>query len=347
MKNPTLHCAAAIAALLLTNLASAQTDPSAVADAVIEQMNSRYVYPEVARKVEAHLRARLKAHAFDAATTGQALAEQLTGELVKVTHDKHIHVEYSEEPLPPRTDAEPSAEEKAAMRDMERQHNFGVERVERLPFNIGYIELQGFADLPDAGETITAAMTLLAHTDALIVDLRQNHGGDPSTVAFTLSYLFDQRTHLNDLHWREGNRVEQYWTHEWVPGRRFGQKKPVYVLVSGQTFSGGEEFAYDVKNLKRATLVGEVTGGGANPGDRYRLTPHFEMFVPTGRAVSPITHTSWEGTGVQPDVQVEPARALDKAQSLLLRQMLEREQDPRRKASLQRRIDSLDGKSAR
>jgi C-terminal processing protease CtpA/Prc len=317
-----------------------------VVDAVIQQMNSRYVFPEVARKVEAGLRAKLRAHAFDGAASGEALAEQLTGELLEITHDKHIRVEYSEEPLPPRTDAQPSAEEKAAIHEMERQHNFGVERVERLPFNIGYIDLRGFADLAIAGDTITAAMTLVAGTDALIVDLRQNHGGEPSTVAFTLSYLFDQRTHVNDLYWREGGRTEQYWTQDWVPGKRFGQGKPLYVLTSGQTFSGGEEFAYDLKNLKRATLVGEVTGGGANPGDSYQLTPHFEMFVPTGRAVSPVTHTNWEGTGVQPDVRVEADRALDVAQSLLLKQMLSSERDPRRQDSLQRRLESLDKPAA-
>lgn len=338
-----------LAAFSLTSMALAQAAPvpakpdaAPVVDAVIQQMNARYVHPEVAKKVEAGLRAKLRARAFDAAATGEALAEQLTQELFEITHDKHIRVGFSEDPLPPRTEAQLSAEEKAAVLEMQRQHNFGVERVERLPFNIGYIDLRGFADLAGAGETITAAMTLVAGTDALIVDLRQNHGGDPSTVAFTLSYLFDQRTHLNDLYWREGQRTEQFWTQDWVPGKRFGQAKPVYVLTSGQTFSGGEEFAYDLKNLKRATLVGEVTGGGSNPGDDYPLTQHFGMFVPTGRAISPVTRTNWEGTGVQPDVRVDADRALDVAQSMLLKQMLQGERDPRRQQSLQRRLESLD-----
>jgi len=230
MKTFSLRCGLTLAALSLTHVAPAQAAPAKpevapVADAVIEQMNSRYVYPEVAKTVEAGLRAKLRAQAFDGAATGQALAAQLTDELVRITHDKHIHIRFSEEPLPPRTDALPGAEEKAAMYEMERQHNFGVERVERLPFNIGYVDLHGFADLADAGETFGAAMTMIANTDALIVDLRQNHGGDPATVAFALSYLFDQRTRLNDLYWREEDRTEQYWTQDWVPGRRFGQKR--------------------------------------------------------------------------------------------------------------------------
>jgi retinol-binding protein 3 len=347
-------CAATLAVFTLAGTASAQTpqapadgtQPALVVEAVIGQMNRHYVFPDVAKKVEAGLKSRLSAKAFDTAPGGDALAAALTDELVKITGDKHIRVGYSAEPLQPSTGTGPSAEEKAEQREMERQHNFGVERVERLPFNIGYVDLHGFATLADAGDTIAAAMSLVANTDALIIDLRQNHGGDPSTVAFALSYLFDVRTHVNDLQWREGGRTEQFWTHDWVPGKRFGQSKPVYVLTSGDTFSGGEEFAYDLKNLKRATLVGEVTGGGANPGDMQPLTAHFEMFVPSGRAVSPITHTNWEGTGVQPDVAVDKARALEVAQSRLLLPMLEREQDPRRKASLQRRLDELASKVA-
>lgn len=353
MKSSTRRFATTIVAFCLTGTALAHAapapskpEPALVVDAVIRQMNEHYVFPEVASKVEAGLRAKLRDRAFEAAATGEDLALQLTSELAALTHDKHIRVEYSEQALPPREDALPSAEEKAAFREMERQHNFGVERVERLPFNIGYVDLRGFAELADAGETIAAAMTLVAGTDALIVDLRHNHGGDPSTVAFALSYLFDQRTHLNDLYWREGARTQQFWTQEWVPGKRFGQSRPVYVLTSGQTFSGGEEFAYDVKNLKRATLVGEVTGGGANPGDNFRLTPHFEMFVPTGRAVSPVTHTNWEGVGVQPDVRVDADRALDRAQALALEKMLQGERDPRRQQSMQRRLQELERPAA-
>jgi C-terminal processing protease CtpA/Prc len=116
-----------------------------------------------------------------------------------------------------------------------------------LPGNIGLIELRGFASAEWAGEAIAAAMTLVAHTDALVFDLRRNGGGDPATVALVSSYLFGERTHLNDLHWREGNRVEQFWTQDWVPGARFGGSKPVYVLTSSRTFSGAEEFSYNLK----------------------------------------------------------------------------------------------------
>jgi hypothetical protein len=349
MKPTFLHCSVALAVFSLAGATSAQAaqtpadgvKPPQVVEAVIGQMNRHYVFPEMAKRVEAGLKSKLAAKAFDKAADGDALAAALTDELVKITGDKHIRVGYSAEPLPPSGDAGPSAEEKAAMREMERQHNFGVERVERLPFNIGYVDLHGFAALADAGDTIAAAMSLVANTDALIIDLRQNHGGEPSTVAFALSYLFDERTHLNDLVWREGGRTEQYWTHDWVPGKRFGQTKPVYVLTSGDTFSGGEEFAYDLKNLKRATIVGATTGGGAHPGSGRRLTDHFIAMVPSGRSISPITHGDWEGTGVVPDVAIEPEKALNKAQAIYLAEKLAATTDEQMRGDIQKRLAEL------
>lgn len=309
-----------------------------VVDSAIEQMKQHYVFPEMSRQVEAALRQQWQAKAFDHLDDAKAFADKLTAELQAVTRDKHIRVRYSAFALPPRTDATPSAEEDARYRRDERLRNYGVERVERLEGNIGYIDLRGFAPTEWAGETLAAAMTLVAHTDALIVDLRKNGGGDPGTVAFMTSYLFDARTHLNNLYWREGDRTEQFHTHDWVPGKRFGQKKPVYVLTSNRTFSGAEEFGYNLKNLKRATLIGETTGGGANPGDLFPLTPHFGMFVPTGRAISPVTKTNWEGTGVEPDVKVPSARAFDVALAMALKQVIAAEPDAERRTALQQRL---------
>jgi C-terminal processing protease CtpA/Prc len=159
-------------------------------------------------------------------------------------------------------------------------------------------------------------MGFLANTDALIVDLRRNGGGRPEMVALLSSYLFDERTHLNDLYWREGNRTDEFWTNATVAGPRYGGKKPVFVLTSKRTFSGAEEFAYNLKALKRATIVGETSGGGAHPGDMQKIADGFAMFVPTGRAINPVTKTNWEGVGVEPDVVVPADQALDKAKEL-------------------------------
>src|SRR5438045_8293655 len=158
-------------------------------------------------------------------------------------------------------------------------------------------------------------MNYLAHVDAIIFDLRENSGGDPRMVEMVSSYLFDKPTHLNDLYNRKEDFTTQYWTLPYVPGATLADK-PVFVLTSKSTFSGAEEFAYNLKNLKRATIVGETTGGGAHPVEGHRIDDHFMIGVPFARAVNPISKTNWEGTGVEPDVQVKAAEALDKAEDL-------------------------------
>jgi retinol-binding protein 3 len=158
-------------------------------------------------------------------------------------------------------------------------------------------------------------MAFVAHTDALIFDLRDNGGGDPAMVAFIASYLFDRHTHLNDLYNRRENSTEQYWTLPYVPGERL-PKQPVFVLTSSHTFSGAEEFCYDLKTQKRATIVGETTGGGAHPVGGHTVADYFMIGVPFAKAVNPVTKTNWEGTGVEPDVKVSAADALTTAEKL-------------------------------
>jgi C-terminal processing protease CtpA/Prc len=166
-------------------------------------------------------------------------------------------------------------------------------------------------------------MNFLAHTNALIIDLRQCRGGNPGMVALISSYLFDgEPLHLNSLYWREEDFTQQYWTLPYVPGKRYSDK-PVYVLTSPATFSAGEEFAYNLQTRQRATLVGATTGGGAHPGSPYRLHPHFEVFIPVGRAINPVTNDNWEGKGVIPDITVAQEKALNVAHRLALETIIE------------------------
>jgi C-terminal processing protease CtpA/Prc len=169
-----------------------------------------------------------------------------------------------------------------------------------------------------AAEPLSAALTLASRAQALIVDLRANRGGDPDTVAFVCSYLLDERTHLNTMHWRDGERSEQSWSLPYVPGARFGGSKPLYVLSSDSTFSAAEELAYDLQQLGRAVVVGEPTRGGAHPCQGWTLHPHLEATVPVGRAINPVSGTNWEGTGVQPDIPCAAADALGHAHALAL-----------------------------
>jgi C-terminal processing protease CtpA/Prc len=206
------------------------------------------------------------------------------------------------------------------MREQQRrqmaQINCGFEKLEILPGNVGYLKFNMFADPEVCGPTATTAMAFLENAAALIVDMRDNGGGSPEMVAYVTTYLFDERTHLNDLWTRSTGETKQFWTRPELPGKRLGTQ-PVYVLTSSRTFSGGEEFTYNLQSLKRATIVGETTGGGAHPVRGVSIDERFMIGVPFARAINPITNTNWEGTGVTPDVQVPAADALEKAQELV------------------------------
>ena len=322
----------ALSSILYLNIASAQQQPqippdrpvdaaarSTVIDTLLKELNDTYVFPEVAKKMESDLRSRLAKNEYDSLTTGRAFAEKLTNDLQAISKDKHLRVRFSYEPLPTRQDRrEPTEAEREQGRWFNKRVNYGFEKVERMNGNIGYIDLRGFNDHEAGAETVAAAMTLLQNTEAIIFDLRQNGGGNPSMIALISSYLFgDKPVHLNDLYWRKGDRTDQFWTKPEQAKIKF-PNKDIYVLTSNYTFSGAEEFSYNLKNLKRATIIGETTGGGAHPGGMVRLSDDFGVFIPSGRAINPISKTNWEGTGVEPDIKVPKEQALKVAYLMAL-----------------------------
>jgi len=283
-------------------------------DGAASMLNEFYVYAETAKKMDEAIRARQKAGAYDSLTNGDAFAEKLTADLREVSHDRHLGVNFSPTVLP--KGPPPGGPDMAAMRRQMERMNCGFEKAERLQPNIGYLKFNMFANPDICGPTASAAMNFLASVDALIIDLRENGGGSPKMVAYVSSYLFDERTHLNDLYHRKENRTEEFWTSTDVPGKKLGGGKPVFVLTAKRTFSGAEEFTYNLKNLKRATIIGETTGGGAHPVAGHRIDDHFMIGVPFARAINPISKTNWEGTGVEPDVKVPAAEALEAARKL-------------------------------
>ena len=296
----------------------------------------------MARKVEASLHQKQNRGTFDTITSARRLSEVLSNELQAITKDQHLRVTYSEAVIADRKSYdERSPEEAASYLAMMRSNNFGVDKIERLPFNIGYLELSRFARAKEAAETLAAAMTLIGHTDALIIDLRKNGGGDAAAVTLLASYLFDKRVQLNDFYYREGDRIEQRWSADVVSGVRYGATKPVYILTSKDTFSAAEDFTYALKNLKRATVIGETTAGGANQGDDKRLLPNFSVFVPLGRAISPVTKTNWEGVGVTPDISVCANDAFSTAQVAILKKFAALEKNPGELDHLNKRIGEL------
>jgi hypothetical protein len=290
-----------------------------VIDGAVANLNEFYVFPESAKKMEEALRARQKNGEYDAVTDGDAFAELLTGHLQEVSHDKHLRVGFSPVVLP-KGGPERNPDAEARMRTQMERNNCFFEKVERLPLNIGYLKFNGFADPAVCGATATAAMNFLGGVDAIIFDMRENGGGNPEMVAYVSTYLFGELTHLNDLYNRKEDSTTQYWTLPYVPGKRL-TGKPVFVLTAKRTFSGAEEFTYNLKNLKRATIIGETTGGGAHPVSGHRIDDHFTIGVPFARAVNPISKTNWEGTGVEPDVKVPADEALDVAKKMAAEQI--------------------------
>jgi hypothetical protein len=284
-----------------------------VIEDVITNLTTFYVYPEAAQRMASGLHEHEQHGDYNSVADGDDFASLLTVHLVDLSHDKHLRVFYNPYKLPSDLPA-PSPDQilenrKAMARDC------GFRKLEILPNNVGYVKFDFFADPMACGRIAASAIYFLSNTDAVIFDLRDNTGGDPRMVAMMCTYLFDQPTHLNDFYDRKDNTTTEYWTLRYVPGLRIGHK-PAYVLTSNRTFSGAEEFAYDLKNLKRATVVGETTAGGSHPISPHRAGDHFTIYVPGARSINPITRTDWEGTGVTPDVQVKAEDALEAAEKL-------------------------------
>ncbi|HEV2690302.1 MAG TPA: S41 family peptidase [Bryobacteraceae bacterium] len=300
-----------------------------VVEGAAASLNEFYVYPETAKKMAEAMQSRLKSGAYDAIDNGVAFAATLTDDLQGVSHDKHLNVNFSPRALPKRDPGpnSPSPEAMAQQRAQSERNNCAFEKVERLASNIGYLKFNAFVDPENCGATVASAMGFLAHVDALIIDLRENGGGDPKMVAHISTYLFAEPTHLNDLYNRKEDKTTEFWTLKDLPGPRFAGK-PVFVLTAKRTFSGGEEFTYNLKNLKRATIIGETTGGGAHPVSGHRIDDHFMIGVPFARAINPISKTNWEGTGVEPDVKVPAAEALDVAKKMAVEQMKAKKTEP-------------------
>lgn len=291
-------------------------DAPALLEAALTTLTSKYIFPEKAAEAAADVRARLAAGEYDGLGAGE-LCERVTAVLQEHTGgDKHLRLRPSSTGLV-HTEATPEEMRAAWHADNER-NNHGIERVERLRGNIGLIELRQVTDPLTGGDAIASAMRLVEHTRALIFDNRRNRGGMPEGVQLWHSYLFpDAETHLNDNYHGDTGFTRQYWTLPYVPGPRY-LDRPVWVLTSGFTFSAGEEFSYNLKNLGRATLVGETTRGGAHPTEVFPLADGLEITVPIARSINPVTGTNWEGTGVTPHVAAPADGAFDVAYAAAL-----------------------------
>lgn len=309
---------------------------AAIVDSVTAVIDSIYVLGEPAARIVAELRRASAAGEYDAITDPVALAQRLYEDCQRVNHDGHFRI-FALPPIDPSTAAAGQVESPA---DVERRNryfkavNYGFNKAEILTGGIGYLRFNSFADGEEAFMAATAAMNFISNSNAVILDLRYNGGGSASMIRFICGYLFTEDAHLINWDIRAEKKTVQSYSADYVPGRRI-LEQPVYVLTSKNTFSAAEEFTFDLRNLERATVVGDTTGGGGHTVEQYIFD--FDTFrvgirVPYGRAYNPLNNEGWEGVGVIPHIPVPAEQALDAAYSDALRKLSATEKDERAKA---------------
>jgi C-terminal processing protease CtpA/Prc len=294
----------------------------------LDLIDAHYVIQERAAAIRERIENRLTAGAY-ASLGPPALADSMTADLREFADDLHFKVVYKQEPQPVReTASEETPEAVAEFRRIARFNNYGCTEAKRLRGNVGYWKIGEFHDLIDgSGPTLVASMSMLVNTDAILVDVRDNAGGDPAAVALACSFFFDaEPVHLNTLENKKTGAARQWWTLPHIGCDRYLDKE-VYVLINRGTVSAAEEFAYDLQALGRATLVGQRTAGAANLRKQYQVDEHYFINIPVQRAVNPTTKTNWEGHGVAPDVEAAPESALARAYGMALR-TLSRQSEP-------------------
>ena len=302
------------------------TDHRAIVQNLSDKLRAHYIFPDIAEQISARLQKYLEDGEYADITEDELLALALTMRMREVSHDEHLWVQWHPEPLPDETRPLKHSPQWQDERKLEaRLDNHGLHKVERLPGNVGYIDIRYLHRPAWGGDTAVAAMNFLANTDALVIDLRKCTGGYPGMIALMMSYLFGEESiHLSSSYWREEEITQQYWTLPYVPGKHYADDKTIYILISRVTFSAGEEFASILQRHKRAIVLGDQTDGGAHPGTSYRLSSHFEVFIPIGRAINPITEQDLEGVGVTPDILIPQEQAFTAAYSMALRAILAR-----------------------
>ena len=285
---------------------SAQTNDDLVKQ-IQKLMVENYVFLDKAKEVNLHLDKLIAKKFFDGFETEEELAKALRQEMQKITKDRHLNV------VPPRPrNAGPRPERTSFewhLQNLVRFRDGGFGEVNFFEGNVAYFQLKGFR----VEDTVKVAplMEFISTSDAVIIDLRGNGGGNGPVGTWLSSYFLSTNIPLTSVYERRKDHTDTYSTIAFKGKQRLDV--PLYILTNSRTFSAAEGFAYDLQAQNRVTVIGEVTGGGAHPVNFMRLPIDFALVVPIARSINPITKTNWEGVGVQPDVRVTAEMALDTA----------------------------------
>ena len=315
-----------VTAMALAGSASA-ADCSAVATVVAKKLQDGYVIETTATKLSQLLTSEDFLQRCRQQKSADSIADFMTTELNKIANDKHLSVHYDPQWVKELKEYRASDQETAFAdkRVLEKpSDNYGFKQVEMLEGNIGYVDIRSFADSHLGGATLESAMKFLQHADGIIIDLRHNFGGSPFMINTLASYFFDLDTvHLSTFESRGSGQITQTqeWTSPYVPGPRF-KDAPLYILTSQNSASAAEAFSYAMKNLGRATLVGEVTAGAGHGRNTEIVNDDYILSLPTTRGVDPRTNDSWEGKGVKPNIETPSDNALNVAYADVLKTLI-------------------------
>jgi len=306
-----------------------------VIEEVSKLLKERYVFPEKATKMREILLRKYNEGNYDNIEKNGEFALEVDKTLKEISEDKHLFLLFNMELLKNETIRKSNNEEEKQKLENElienaKQTNFGFLKMEILNGNIGYLDLRAFHKSNEAFETAIAAMNFLSNTNSIIIDLRNNGGGEAEMVQLLTSYFLKMGSQLNYIIRRYENTTDQNWTLPYVPGKRMLNTK-LFLLTSSNTFSAAEDFIYALKCQKRAVIIGEKTKGGGHPVDFFPILETFLLMLPTAKSYNPICKDNWEKIGIEPDIPVPAKEALSKAHILALDDLILKEENQTKK----------------
>jgi hypothetical protein len=286
---------------------------------ISKKIKDNYLSAEVAAEIDSSISSAVKSGKFND-LSDEEFAAALTAYLRLISKDKHFYVKYLIDYRPEKNGTN-NRKQQELDNISNSLENFGFEDVRRLAGNVGYINFKGFAEPKSSEVALASAMNFVSNTNSLIIDLRENRGGDNGMLLQFCSYFLNSKTNIYQTYFRNKGKNVENWTQTKVKGQKYFNKD-IYFLTSGKTFSAAEGLAFILQNYKLAKVVGEQTGGAANPIEPFIIDNKYLLLIPVGKITTTSTKTNWEQIGITPDEKIKAENALTKAHILALKEIL-------------------------